>query len=134
MDDLYAVLGCTKNASPEELKRNYHLLAIKNHPDKMKAATDDTKFKQITEAWQILRDPETRKKYDAEQLNVTRCETPVVFEIVNVQEMEYDVTARTYYYSCRCGGSYSVCRDDLYTDTTYVNCSECSLAILIKLK
>lgn len=134
MEDLYAVLGCTKNASPEELKRNYHLLAIENHPDKMKNGTDDTKFKQITEAWQILRDPESRKKYDAEQLNVTHCETPVVFETVDVQEMEFDETSRTYYYHCRCGGSYSVCQDDLHLNTTYVSCSECSLAILIQPK
>ena len=63
--DYYKILGVDKNASQDEIKKAYRKLAMKYHPDRNegnKKAED--KFKQITEANEVLSDPEKRKKYD----------------------------------------------------------------------
>jgi curved DNA-binding protein len=63
--DYYKVLGVDKSASKDEIKKSYRKLAVKYHPDKNpgdKAAEE--KFKEITEANEVLSDPEKRKQYD----------------------------------------------------------------------
>lgn len=62
MADYYQVLGVTKNASSEEIKKAYHKLAHQHHPDK--GGGDEKKFKEINEAYQILSDKEKRAQYD----------------------------------------------------------------------
>lgn len=64
--DYYKILGVDKNATKEEISKAFRKLAMKYHPDKNpnnKAAEE--KFKEITEAHEVLSDPEKRKKYDA---------------------------------------------------------------------
>jgi curved DNA-binding protein len=63
--DYYKILGVDKNATQDEIKKAYRKLALKYHPDRNpgdKAAEE--KFKEITEANEVLSDPEKRKKYD----------------------------------------------------------------------
>jgi len=60
--DYYKILGVNKDASQEEIKRAYRLLAQKYHPDK--AGGDEKKFKEINEAYQILSDDKKRTQYD----------------------------------------------------------------------
>merc|ERR1711871_45512 len=63
---LYKTLGINQDASESEIKKAYRKLAIKFHPDKNKDNQEEAaeKFKDISEAYQILSDPEKRKLYD----------------------------------------------------------------------
>ena len=61
MKDYYKILGVSRDASPEEIKKAYYRLAHKYHPDK---GGDEEKFKEINEAYQTLSDPEKRRQYD----------------------------------------------------------------------
>ncbi|MES2309806.1 MAG: DnaJ C-terminal domain-containing protein [Verrucomicrobiota bacterium] len=64
--DYYDVLGLSRNASDEEIKKAFRKLARQYHPDVAKnKATAEEKFKAINEAHEVLSDPEKRKKYDA---------------------------------------------------------------------
>ena len=62
MDDYYNILGVSRNASPEEIKKAYRKQAMANHPDR--TGGDDTKFKQVSEAYETLRDPQKKAVYD----------------------------------------------------------------------
>lgn len=62
MADYYDILGVSKEASPEEIKRAYRKLAHEHHPDK--GGGDDKKFRQVNEAYQALSDPEKRRQYE----------------------------------------------------------------------
>lgn len=60
--DFYEILGVTKNASEDEIKKAYRKLAHQHHPDK--SGGDDKKFKEINEAYHILSNKEKRSQYD----------------------------------------------------------------------
>ncbi len=60
--DYYNILGVSKSASADEIKRAYRKLAHQYHPDKNKG--DDTKFKEINEAYQVLSDPQKKANFD----------------------------------------------------------------------
>ena len=62
--DYYEVLGVDKNASDEEIKRAFRVLAKKYHPDVNKEPGAEEKFKEIGEAYSVLSDPNKRKQYD----------------------------------------------------------------------
>ena len=63
--DYYEVLGVSKNASADEVKKAYRKLAIQYHPDKNPGdASAEEKFKEAAEAYEILSDADKKAKYD----------------------------------------------------------------------
>lgn len=62
--DHYSVLGVTKTATPDEIKKAYRKLASQHHPDK---GGDTAKFQQIQEAYAVLSDPDKKAQYDNPQ-------------------------------------------------------------------
>lgn len=60
--DYYNVLGVDKKASKDDIKKAFHKLAHKYHPDK--STGDETKFKEVNEAYQVLSDDQKRAQYD----------------------------------------------------------------------
>ena len=63
--DFYAVLGVARDVSAAELQRAYRKLARTYHPDVNKDPEAESRFKAIAEAYDVLSDPDTRRKYDA---------------------------------------------------------------------
>jgi molecular chaperone DnaJ len=62
--DFYAVLGVTRGATDEQIRSAYRKLARQYHPDVNKEADAAERFKQITEAYEVLTDPQRRQRYD----------------------------------------------------------------------
>ncbi len=60
--DYYEILGVSKSASDDEIKKAFRKLAIKHHPDK--EGGDEAAFKEINEAYEVLKDKQKRQRYD----------------------------------------------------------------------
>jgi DnaJ-class molecular chaperone len=63
--DFYQILGVSRNASEDEIQRAYRKLARAHHPDVNKDPSAEDRFKDISEAYAVLSDPSTRRRYDA---------------------------------------------------------------------
>ncbi|MEO6878710.1 MAG: DnaJ domain-containing protein, partial [Gemmatimonadaceae bacterium] len=65
MAEFYIVLGVERTCSDDELKKAYRKLAMENHPDRNGGSKEaEERFKEISEAYDVLRDPQKRAAYD----------------------------------------------------------------------
>src|SRR5688572_33109744 len=65
MADYYQMLGVARDAGSEEIKKAYRNLAVQHHPDKNEGSKEsEERFKEITRAYEVLRDPDQRSIYD----------------------------------------------------------------------
>lgn len=149
----YEILNCNPSDKIDEIKKSYQTLVLKHHPDKQNTSNqnDVERFYQIDEAWKMLRDPEQRKKYDAEMKQHKFDDEPIVHAKVYRNDFEFDADSQCYIYPCRCGG-YFVLPDDCIepsdcdsgminssidsksencneNDEIYIECDECSFVI-----
>lgn len=70
--DHYEVLGVSRKATSKEIKKAYHKLALKYHPDKNTATNAGEKFRLLNEAYEVLKDNHKRDAYDRFDLTQTR--------------------------------------------------------------
>jgi molecular chaperone DnaJ len=64
VSDFYVLLGVSRDATEADIKKAYRKLAMEFHPDRNSAADAESRFKEITEAYEVLRDPQKRAAYD----------------------------------------------------------------------
>ena len=86
--DYYEVLGVSKNASPDDIKRAYRRMAMKYHPDKNPDDKEaEARFKECAEAYEVLSDPEKRRRYDQFGLDGLRGAGMHDFSRMNVEDI-----------------------------------------------
>ncbi len=62
--DYYKILGLSRSATDDDVKKAYRKMALRFHPDKNKSAGAEEKFKEIAEAYEVLSDKKKREIYD----------------------------------------------------------------------
>ncbi|CAH8458578.1 unnamed protein product [Heterobilharzia americana] len=147
MEDFYNVLGCTMNATEDEIKRFVNQARLKFHPDK-NSGTSRKEFLVVERAWSILQCPEKRKVYDAllKQSKVLSHSggLPVQGDIP-LSEFHRELTSpdsalnfepgnedcSIYWLPCRCGGNYILDNLSVLCQVLYAKCTDCSLLVRV---
>ncbi|XP_073899649.1 dnaJ homolog subfamily C member 24 [Castor canadensis] len=133
--DWYSILGADPSAHMSDLKQKYQKLILMYHPDKQStdvpAETVEEciqKFIEIDQAWKILGNEETKKEYDLQQhADELRNMGPVDAQVY-LEEMTWNQDDQSFSLSCRCGGKYTISKDEA-EDVNLIACDTCSLII-----
>lgn len=132
----YNVLGCTKESTAEDIKRAYHALALKFHPDKNTSEFDGMKFQLVLKAWHVLRDPKLKEEYDAiQKQEELDSESILTYAKISVSELETtNDNENILIYRCRCGGLYCIQKEYIQekNQSIHVPCLECTFSIIVE--
>ncbi|KAM5248772.1 dnaJ homolog subfamily C member 24 [Ctenodactylus gundi] len=133
--DWYSILGAEPSANVSDLKQKYQKLILKYHPDKQStdvpAGTVEEciqKFIEIDQAWKILGNEERKKQYDLQRHEDELQNMGPVDAQVHLEEMSWNEDDHSFSMNCRCGGKYSVSKDEAEA-VSLVTCDTCSLII-----
>ncbi|KAJ2467160.1 hypothetical protein GGI02_004128 [Coemansia sp. RSA 2322] len=135
--DYYAVLRVPHTATHAEIKRAYHALSLKVHPDKQVGAmagaghAAELEFHQLSLAWEVLGSSERRREHDRMLSAARNRSRGVVQDEVDLDDMDLDEMTAIYSYPCRCSGRYSIGENDLDAGREIAPCSDCSLKIRV---
>ena len=127
--DYYKVLECDRTVTSDELKKSYKRLVLSSHPDKVKNENDET-FLRLQKAWTILKDPLSRKQYDA-KLSCHEHSECLLYDTISLSDMEIDSSDGSRTYPCRCGGTYVLEINDSVPSKLVIGCDECSFSIQV---
>lgn len=140
----YQILNVAPDATLDEIRRSYQLLALRFHPDKLslqnssiaqeESAASADQFIRIDEAWKVLRDEEARRVYDAELMQRTCREEYFVNEVLRRADFRHEQEEDYYYHTCRCGGLYVLPENLGADESCYIACDECSLVVQVNAK
>ncbi|KAM9659294.1 dnaJ homolog subfamily C member 24 [Trichechus inunguis] len=132
--DWYSVLGADPSASVSDLKEKYQKLILMYHPDKQSADVPAgtveeciQKFIEIDQAWKILGNEETKKEYDLQRHEDDLRNIGPVDARVYLEEMSWNKDDHSFSLSCRCGGKYSISKNEVEVDL--ISCDTCSLIV-----
>lgn len=133
--DWYSILGADPSADVSDLKQKYQKLILLYHPDKQSedvpAGTMEEcvqKFIEIDQAWKILGNEETKKKYDLQRHEDELRNVGPVDAQVHLEEMSWNKDEESFSLSCRCGGKYTVYKDEAQ-EANLISCDTCSLIV-----
>ena len=91
----YQTLGISKDADFPRIKKAYHALAIKNHPDRYPELEHRDEFQKIKEAYEVLQDPTRRERYDRQvRLQETRQTTPTTWRTIFPSKLQNQGSSR----------------------------------------
>ncbi|KXN71445.1 DnaJ-domain-containing protein [Conidiobolus coronatus NRRL 28638] len=139
----YQYLNLSSTCEQSQIRINYQKLALLYHPDKREPNEElDQLFLKVQEAYEILKDPISRKDYDLSLTNIQYKDEGVINEEIEIYEMNFNEDEEYYYYTCRCGDYYRLDEQDLLNSSneklasnqelsTLVQCSNCSLIIKV---
>ena len=133
MKDLYELFNLEQFSSYDSVKQKYRELVIKYHPDKNHQDSDNEKYHLLTEAWNVLRDKDSKREYDDSlQRHLTEISSMTFNEEVELDEMGFDEDEESFYHDCRCGGLYLLAKSEISREqSVVVGCDTCSLQILV---
>ncbi|EFA85221.1 DNAJ heat shock N-terminal domain-containing protein [Heterostelium album PN500] len=132
----YEILGIEVNADYKDIKKAFSSKVLLYHPDKLVLSeqqhdvVDIDMFQKIQQAWECLRDPENRSKYDAYLLENQRQKYSISDE-VDLDDMEYNEDLSQFSYPCRCNGQYTIDESQLENGEEIASCQNCSLTIKV---
>lgn len=132
--DYYEVLGIPQTSTYDDIKKSYHNLVRKHHPDKTDSEIQHTldKFLLIEEAWKVLGDQQARTLYDAKRILEKSSYVRPVDEELSLKDLVKDPEKGAYKKQCRCGGWFCVSVDDaVQGGLVAVECNDCSLSLVV---
>ena len=120
----YTVLGVKQNATIDELRAAYHFAVLQSHPDAALSpgTSSADRFIQVQRAWDVLKDTELRREYDAALIKSLRVGGgDRLLDEVEIDELDSDGN-----FHCRCGGL--AVPDATAAFPQVIECAGCSLA------